>query len=534
MELSTINQHTEQTIEFPEYQHGITQKVSQVFTRFFTNIYDTFFDGNEPWKFEKYQRNLQCIAKKLGNHPTLIEDFKNEIATSQPNDLRICAQKLLNLLQKSLPQKSTNSSLFEQRQIFRDFTLTLRQALKSASYQSQKNTPRATWSKAALLIQKICNYRFTSVHLYPFCEKLVSQMIKTGMLELAKTDVKYLDYAGWDPIDLPFEIQFNAIQAAPQSLKGNYLGLAKNFISGATGLYYDPHLGSNMPYLAYSFHLNNRAIQVIRMGTPTIEYVLPPAHINPEFEAFVSHQNVLYISLQNQATTKYGVGNENQRNKALCELSQHSQHHFTFCCFSNDSDWYHQKNIYQSIESIEDFKTFFLKTLSQPTYHFDAKIPLSESILRQLLNETIEELFDIAPEQNNLSLTLKSRRVCIEIFHTKLALYLLEQSQAHKFLIVCKDGKDRAGKDNALMFLYLTILEKGYLPTLSIRVAKVYLHAVSLIVKKNTMNFRKKRFLEAFEYLNLPEVQTRIAKKNQNTLIREITIISEDPPESQD
>lgn len=514
-------------IFYPQSSPGFSKKISHFFKNiyrvpiiFFTTVYDAVFDGNEVWKLQKYHWNLENIQTALQRDRRLVEEFKGALHSLYPaSELDEYALQLLDLL-----ANSSEKPLQEQRQLYRQFVSLLRTALQSPTYLAQKSALNVEWSKAALVVQKLCEYRFTSVHLYSFCETLVEMMIKEGMTELVKQQPGNQRYTLLNPLEIPFETQFEAIHAAPQSHKGAYLGLWKNVLSGATGFYYDPHWGSNMPYATYSFQLKQKDIQVIRIGTPTIQHTHPSRPvINPEFEAFAMKNNVLYISLQDNH--EHYLGDESQRNQALTELHRKYPENFSFCVFSNDSAFYHQTDPFAELENVLSFKEQFLKILSQNAYYFPEQFLVSEWLFNTLLHETLEDLYGIDPANTDRALTKSERRICIEIFHVKLALTLLKKSQANKFLLVCKDGKDRAGKDNALFYLYLNLLAEGKLSDEAIKTMQVYLHAVSLIVKKNTMNFRRKRFLEAYQHLLNPEVQKRIALRQAEAEIKGIHIV---------
>jgi len=239
---------------------SLTESIISTFNAFFV-------DGDRPWKQGKYQIALTSLL-----NPSKLDESLLSFA-GERHILRI-----LDIL------KNPNAP-GSYRESYRYFVDRLREAIAATDFSSQ--------SPAAELLGELCFQRFTHVHMYTFCETLVSTMIAQGRVNSRETGLNVLDGM---VRAIPLSEQFALIKRAPQDWKAPIVDLKIEQARGALNLSFDAQRRNNVPYALFDILREDKlTVHIIRTGSPTIqrnEYsnwsYQGEATITPDFELFIN------------------------------------------------------------------------------------------------------------------------------------------------------------------------------------------------------------------------------------------------------
>lgn len=348
--------------------------------------------------------------------------------------------------------------------------------------------------------------RFYKTILYPHCRELVTTAMES-----------VLPYSSVIPLfHLPFDTQFYAIDNMWGELGAKRIDVAIRNILAVTNTHFDPYSCTNVPFVWYSVPVEGMMRLCLRMGSPTIQEVFQKTHIAPEFEAALESaaSNGLihcYINLQNRAEKV--VCGENTRTEAIENLSERYPRTAYIASLPQDTHFYHQTGVYSFpvMDSVVFMSEFELEMFERGNDSFFFSSNFCNTDLRKKLLECLQDVHRAVFDSNE-ELTLSERRVFIEIAYALFVLKLLIVSQANFFNITCKDAIDRAGKTNSILF-YILGLMTGIAQTDEFKEQHMILtHAPALLVKKQAIiPSRRKRFLEAIQYLVNEKVTARFA-----------------------
>ncbi len=480
-----------------------------------------FIDGKHAWKQQKYQLVLQNIVDAF-HHDNV--DLNLTYKTLQGTDQETLSewQKMTLSWLKPLLEPSENF-----KESYRLFIVHLRTACRYLLDKEQKDLLEKFEDPLVQLTGKICYYRFSEVHLYGFCEKLVEMMIQDGMKSLNPLHKESLE----DVFKIPLNQQFEAIHAASSQLKEPQIWTLAQKASATTNLYYDPQLKSNIPYVLCDLALSpQHSLRILRMGTPTNS----TEGITPEFRLFLHYcksknEKVFYTSEQAENSWI-----ESGRNQQIRLLAQEFQDTFFMIVLPNDTPFYHQKAPHNSpYQTFQDFKEDFKSQLHSVAggFYFDKtwmEHPSFPQRIETCLNEIHEDVF----AQSNL-LSLQERLDFIEIVYARIVLEMisflkLDHQILIKFLfIICRDDNDRGVKSKVtLVSLCLLYLGK-FSNAESQKMLSVFTHAPKIMVMKAEMNERRERLMSVLDTLSKPEAMLRLRiRQNTHPIVSDLNLNS--------
>lgn len=389
------------------------------------------------------------------------------------------------------------------------FLGTLRTALSSKSYQGElaKKNNQEKYDPLVDVVLSLCKGCFEEAYLYSYCEELIKKILSKRAASGVLSDADFVE-----------------IEAVDQKEKLSVFEVNAKKLQGHLNINFDPHLQGNIPFVLGIVNIANKAVKLLRMGTPTIEGgVWSTAEINPEFKGYVNvlkleNKKHLYISLQNDKKKGSFTGDESGRNGAIKGLAKEFPENFFAVVLAQDSNFYKQVDSQGKDlgdENANDFKADFFKQLVgintgfyfPDTWKQDPQFKLG---LKKLLEDVQEAVYP-----GKEALTRQEKQDFIEIYYAYLALFLMNYSEADNVNITCKDAIDRAGKLNSLVLqLIMTIQgragDKDYQ-----RKHQVLTHAPAFLVKAQAIiGSRRNRLMSAFGKMTEPEVRERIKKEN--------------------
>lgn len=472
-----------------------------------------FIDQKPYWRQYRYELILQHIRNALsdqGLHP----DYIHQHISSPANQLQDKTLKTYEVL-----YSDGFKSPHEQ---YAALISCFRQALSTEQYQQiylkmlQSGMQNSADYVCAMLLQELSLAFFTKISLHDFCAKLVHKMAEAGATETATVNLQ----GPFTERPFPSEFQqvYKAIHAAPSSLKTSKVKRYLQALRGQMNFNYDPHLQENTPYLLHELLLSQpdgttKKVLSLRLGTPTVENIFASlkqeARVTPEFNAFLqtytlANKQHLYINLQNRVQRFHGF-TEASRCLAIESLCREFPNTILIITLAKNSEFYWQERRFRNIRQAIIFKELFKRQLSEadsgfffsPSFRQDAYFPFDQ-VIDQLLDYTHTMFFD-----NSETLHHQERLDFIEIFYTLLIEYCLEATQVDSFNISCRDGIDRAGGANSLLYFYRLIKSGAHSDIHQLQYLKTVLFAPAILVKKRTVSLHRfERFISAAERIS--------------------------------
>ncbi|MDR3623912.1 MAG: hypothetical protein P4L16_02095 [Chlamydiales bacterium] len=478
---------TQASIEFSELVnnvHLIEESKEPIFSAL-------FLDKKPLWRALRYRLLLKNLKHSIEQESLLF------LSIQEKNTLYKKTSALLKLL-NSYKEK-------EDRKVYLTFIKAYRCLLKGSEYQ-QNSSPRSN-----KMLQHIAKAFFTEVDHHLFCNKLTEIMKRAGSFQLKllnkseyDQDARFLQWdwflrspsknsEGFQHISEDTKHFYNdllsaraSIEHAPHALRIPFFAMLWQFMQGQLNLHYDPYTQENTPYKL--FETSNK-IPIIRMGTPTIETIFAPftksAAITNEFLAFLDAYKAmnkchLYINLQNRNEAHFGR-NEAPRCKAIEALSVQYPGTIIVLTLAKNTAFYHQEEQFTDIDNAQLFKTELLnQTKSTDGGFYFGDLPeelTSDKFFLSHIDYVHTTFF-----ADKALLKRNERLDFIELFYLELEKCYLNSLAIASCNISCKDGIDRAGGANALLYLDLLPKTKENLNYL-----QSVLFAPALLVKKRAI-----------------------------------------------
>lgn len=454
-----------------------------------------FIDDPHPWRQRRFELTLKQLQEAVQGTVALDRSL---------SFLHLQTQAVIDTLRS---QEFLSYSLQ-----YETFIKLLRKALKSPSYA--KAYRRGYWDQSESapmhLLHKLCIALFSSVDLGEFCLEVVELLEHMGTPTQASSesasDTTQLDTPlvhTLCPKDLlkSFPKTYQNIRACPQFLKQPLLHHVAQMAQGRLNLAYDPYVQENLPYVLFQISLNQRPVQALRLGTPTIEGIFSRAKVTPEFRGYLQALQAkgkkhVYFNLQHRKS-RYLSANEAPRSHALEQLQYDFPETFTLVSLAKNSPFYYQTGKSAGISNASDFKRHFFHELFAPKGHFYFPKSLQEDSFLQQTRALIDTVHT-AYFQDMPDLSLPQRLDFIEIFYTLLQESILIHCQADCYNTTCRDGIDRAGGANALFYFYHLLKEGRISSQEALQQVKAIAFAPAIFVKKRAISqYRLKRFLTA-------------------------------------
>ncbi len=485
-------------------------------------FYAYFIDGEKEWKQEKYFLSLLAISDAFKTQFKALLEFKETFAANEDSELKTTLLSLIDVI----AQKNENAPL-NPRDLHYQFIELLRKAILTDEADVEY-TP---------FLEKVSLVHYTEVHLFSFCKNVIDMAIELGMREIHRNDSSQLK--GIFPKELheiPLSDQFLILEASPQEIKAPLVHLQFSRIRGACNIGFDAQNQGNIPYVLFDFNLSTKAIRALRSCTPTMQRndyksftYQGHATIIPEFENFISalvteNTSLFYISMQNYQERH--IASEKERNVSFIELNKKYPKTFHLTILAHDSSFYYQAAPFDQISDAAAFKALFMKEmLSEESGFFFAKNLMDEECFKLLLDEVHYDLY-----LDKQDLTHDERLDFIELYYTRLTLFLLKKSKANYIMNVCKHTADRAAIRNSLVHYLLLILYKKETSGDHLNDFYTLLHAGAFLMEKRAINSRKERLLSIMKRLESGEIKDRLRmRKDSIGIIGDDLFINKSP-----
>lgn len=476
--------------------------------------YDCVVDGNQLWKQEKYDLSLKSIIRAFENQGISLKELEETFQKNEESCLQLACISVIKALLRDEKLDAT-----DHRTEYRNFIDLLRNAIALHS----KNSPYSSF------LESVCLYRFTEFHFFEFCEILIDQIIKEGIIAKHQSSPRLHEEYQKSLYQISLKDQFSYIKAAPQKFKAPYIPLNVDLIKGGCNIAFDAQRRSNIPYVLFNFMLDGIDVRVLRSGSPTMQRndyntctIAGEATITPEFECMIEKlgangETLLHVSLQDDRE-RY-AGSEHQRNNAFIELHNKYPKTFQLVILAHDSLFYHQEGDFKNIDHAEVFKDQFLKEMFSDGCGFFFPEGLKDrEAFKEIMDEIHSDLFiDENLNKPKTYLIHEERLNFIELFYTRLTLFLLKKTKACYLINICKDSIDRAAIRNALFHYLLLIFFQKETCGDHLNALYTFLHAGAFLVKKRSLNSRQDRLISILNLLESKEIRERLLQRKEST-----------------
>jgi hypothetical protein len=457
------------------------------FTKIFKNMPSIMTQSSHKedleWKIEKYEIIFLNLSESIdrylqGAGLPLMKKFIRQVKSynQQENEWK----KLLVPVFKTFSQ----CLMVERERLTVEYLNSLRKAYKEGFLIELRKAAR--WAEehpdteGAKHIDAICECLYTQTNLNGYCKNLGTTFARFGSwFKKGKTISKKYDVsAPHYYLIRDLETFAYLINEAPNSVKAPFLAkTAKSLVDHLGGLNESIPFDSNLANPIHVFmHIviikDGRVIKKIKdiaMGTQTIEYGgTKPAEIAPEFLAFQRHnqrnnKKYLYINHQDFRLHHRIQGDESIRCQLIHDVKKNPLLKKTYWAvtYTRNTSFYKQdETVY-----IPDAKTFKENLLSQffdldhkETGNYipkelDEEVGLRNWAKNEMIPKTHAILFK---DQENL--TQKESKVWNQLIDIHLSLKLMVKLLVDAYTKRCKDGVDRGAAADALLFVYLAIV----------------------------------------------------------------------------
>ncbi len=262
---------------------------------------------------------------------------------------------------------------------------------------------------------------------------------------------------------------YDNVHATRSVLGGNgLLMLASTFMSDELGLFFDPVMQGNLPYVLFhtrykTIHGAAREAKCIRMCTPTVQARPVSPRLSPEFEYFLLSQNIddphepehhVYFNRQNP--DHFAEGPRTQLLQSLNESAKWNKR-ITVVSLPATGHAYDQTGIYKSTKTFAHWREQLTASMRDNAhgFYFPARIREaygSEHGFKVCMAHLLNELRDKSHLTDETVLSSSDRRALVFHFlNVALVRELLAVTNATTYDNECKQGIDRGGMANAYM-----------------------------------------------------------------------------------
>jgi hypothetical protein len=231
-------------------------------------------------------------------------------------------------------------------------------------------------------------------------------------------------------------------------------------------IYWDFNAQGDVP--SYLFTVPGQKTRVMRMPTITRDVERDPqtkalqkVEVVDEFKNYLSlGKHHLYINLMDRT-----AGSEQLRSQAIEQLEKDPKvgKAISVITFDKDSDFYHQKNEFESLDISEHFKQRFMEQMFDQTknkaFYWSDKIDMIDWQNRCIhIIESVHRNYFLT----SLRLTAEERRQFIEITYALMTQELIEMLKPDNCNLSCRKCIDRGA--SALSLLYASYLNQQQAP----------------------------------------------------------------------
>lgn len=246
-----------------------------------------------------------------------------------------------------------------------------------------------------------------------------------------------------------------------------------------------PH---NFPGWLYNIYLEDYAVAVLRLPSPTSQESIAKAEIIPEYAEFLrADEKHFTVNLQDRTLFK-----ECARAFALESGDVIS--------IPVDTEFYHQASRYSEIDDWDDFSDQLRDLACDPTAGYWMNEELKEKI-EPIVPQLIEMIHSLY-FQNRKELNVEERKVFIDIFYFFLVQKAIGLVKPKSMAFVCKDGVDVSNSFSCLQWVFFELLSEENIKREKILDLETMLFLPPLLVRERLpLSSRFKRLLSAVKYI---------------------------------
>ncbi|MGR3912162.1 MAG: hypothetical protein QRY71_02490 [Candidatus Rhabdochlamydia sp.] len=433
-------------------------------------------------KFYDYFDRLKqfLLSDNIKNTVTYIKRYANLSSSYNPNRLTDVCASLIDLINQDTADKKSQ---------YEEFVQMLRRGKELCDSSHQ-------FPNEYFFIHELSYYRFTGMHIYTYCQKLVEKVSNRFEEPLSLGNF-------WDVLrerndfvnNLPDEENIPSGSRKIQKLKG-YLNIG-----------FDPlRTGENIPYVYGTLQKNGRSITILRhgvaashsdaMGNISRFFTLSSSgqglEMNADYIAFIEQanfykKNILHIVLEN--TDPKSLGDESARTTARLELGHHPN--FYPLALRLDGEFFNAKPYQKEAPDIQSFQEKLLEEIFSPISGFKIpeKIQLAQgslSTFKTKIKECIDNVKTTYFPEKTHFIFLEQKQAFILLSYVRITHLLLEDLDISILEAHCKDDIDRGGAFKAALILDHHY-RMGTLSSSTLQEVMVNIIAAPLIVKKQSI-----------------------------------------------
>ncbi|GAB4228471.1 MAG: hypothetical protein Tsb0021_05830 [Chlamydiales bacterium] len=252
---------------------------------------------------------------------------------------------------------------------------------------------------------------------------------------------------------------------------------------------FDTLMQDNLPQQWFNLVAGEFNVACLRMSSPTNQTQIDGAEVYEEFKNFLIHNSHpetrghhLLINLQDRNSWK-----EQARAKVLENL-QHSilfDKSLTTISLPVSNDFYLQKGPYAGMDDAEGFKENLLKELKNDSsgFYIPENWKVSQNPYFPKFLDGIHHVFFAGEAMLNQM----ERINFISIFYLLFTLKMIENTQATSFSMTCKDGIDLGCSFEAMLFIFLYLMNREVLSEQISEFLNVMIHAAPILIRERAM-----------------------------------------------
>jgi len=495
VDLETVKQDTEYELLFMRKEDGSRFYSPQLIRniKLVCDFGGKIYKREELEKFEDHfhwkEDASQFAASNLLTSLRLpLKKFYEEAFRFKDKELVGKINKAFMALMLSANAENIHSEEKNCSQYFYDFQLFLRECLSDDFYQRLLAYPPKRSNILSLVVldvvQTTCRALYSHLNMVRFLMHQVDRIV--GMIHEKSAKKKEKGLYVWSRLAYEYGEML-------QKLKDHSTGPLKRVLEELEqGLFtaFDPVMQFNLPYLWYNLSIDHQKVSSLRIPTPTRQVMINKAVMTDEFKGFLLGSekqqvavNHLLINLQDRTSWK-----EASRSEILEKFQGKLlfNEHLTVVTLATDTDFYHQKNAFEEIETTEEFISLFKDQLidEEMGYYFPAEI--KKELFVNFINQAMEGIHELYFDGKK-QLKQKHRQDFIALFHTLLVMKFIDYVGPTSFSLSCKDGIDLGSMYNVLMFLFLKLHQKEAISDSERRFLDLFIYGPSLLIRERIM-----------------------------------------------
>lgn len=400
-------------------------------------------------------RDLSAAASQILREmqPLLKDFYKQKIRLKEMTIIQSLGKAIMALMlaanQRNLIQNTSGKSCLE---YFNDFQMFLRDALLSAEYQKWIAYPPEPNDKVSHLLLDLAHvfckwYFYRHSGIKQEMDGFIHRLIRKGE-ELQKAEKKVLSFPSgsiWNTFIAEDAAIRKILSYYPSGPLFKILDILRKE-EAEEELFFEPLRQGNYPFTFFSVGSSAKDMAVLHIPTPTRQQVVSKAEVCEEFRAFLRALSLqspskkhLLFNLQDRTSWK-----ELSRCSLLEGMQKQAEFSPSFAVVTicKDTDFYHQKDTYLTLDSAKDFLHIFLEHLKNPEeYGFFLPPTLKTKEFLEFVQPALHKIHEVFFKKAT-KLSRADRLDFIEIFYQFLSLKLLEMIKPDSISFTCKDAID--------------------------------------------------------------------------------------------